>query len=127
MNFKPQAYFIDLDGTMLDLPKKESKISEENIRVIQLVNKTTPVIISTGRANSEFVMSLTNKIHSPYVICQNGGIIIDKDNNILKKNEIQKDTVLEIIQILKDEKMFFIINSGDIIYGSNYRLKFVRP
>lgn len=128
MKFKPQAYFIDLDGTMLDLPKKEERISSTNIKTINALNSSgRPVIISTGRANSDFVLNLAKKINSPYVICQNGGIIVDQNNKILKINEIKKDTVAEIIKVLMAEKMFFIINSGDTIYGTNRKLKLIRP
>lgn len=128
MNFKPQAYFVDLDGTMLDLPKKEERISEQNIKTISSLNSNgRPVIISTGRANSDFVLNLAKKINAPYVICQNGGIIVDQNNKILKINEIKKDTVAEILKILIAEKMFFIINSGNTLYGPNRKLKLIRP
>ena len=34
MFFKPEIYFIDLDGTTLDLPKKSQKISDKNLNAI---------------------------------------------------------------------------------------------
>ncbi|AWX69400.1 Cof-type HAD-IIB family hydrolase [[Mycoplasma] anseris] len=128
LNFQPKAYFIDLDGTTLDCPKTEARISEENINAIRTLNdKNIPVVIATGRSNSPFVMDLAKKFNSPFVICQNGGIIVNQHNNVLKTNEMQKDTVLEIIEILKEEKMCFIINSGDTIYGPTTKIKMIRP
>ena len=44
MDFKPQIYFIDLDGTTLDLPKSKSKISRKNVEAIKKINKTKPVV-----------------------------------------------------------------------------------
>ena len=95
MFFKPEIYFIDLDGTTLDLPKKSQKISDKNLNAIKKMNETTPIVFSTGRSNSEFVMNLAKQTNCKYVICQNGGLIVDINNNILKKYEIQKDDVYE--------------------------------
>ena len=125
MDFKPQIYFIDLDGTTLDLPKSKSKISRKNVEAIKKINKTKPVVFSTGRSNSTFVMDLLKETNSPYAICQNGGIIVDANNNILVKYEIQKDDAVQIIKLLENEKMLYIFNSGNVIYGSKAKLKFI--
>ena len=125
MFFKPEIYFIDLDGTTLDLPKKSQKISDKNLNAIKKMNETTPIVFSTGRSNSEFVMNLAKQTNCKYVICQNGGLIVDINNNILKKYEIQKDDVYEIEQLLKKEKMLFILNSGHTIYGTTAKLRFI--
>ncbi|AXE60961.1 haloacid dehalogenase [[Mycoplasma] phocae] len=128
LDLKPRAYFLDLDGTFLDLPKTENKVSEDNINTArQLNDQGIPVIISTGRRNSEFVLNLANKINSPYIICQNGGLIVDKHNNILKKSEIKRDTALKVIEILKKEKMFFMINSLPVIYGASTKVFMAKP
>ncbi|MDD7848370.1 HAD-IIB family hydrolase [Metamycoplasma hyosynoviae] len=125
IDFKPQVYFIDLDGTALDLPKKIQKISSKNVEMISTVCKKTPVVISTGRSNSEFVMNLAKKIGSPYVICQNGGVIVDQDNKLVVKYIIEKDDVSKISEFLQKEKMLFIFNSGNVIYGTAVKLFFI--
>ncbi|MBN0970435.1 HAD-IIB family hydrolase [Mycoplasma phocoeninasale] len=128
LNFKPRAYFLDLDGTFLDLPKTENRVSEDNINIArQLNDQGIPVILSTGRRNSEFVVNLANKINSPYIVCQNGGLIVDSNNNVLKKCEIKRDSALKVIEILKKEKMFFMINSLPIIYGASTKIFMARP
>ncbi|BDX52449.1 haloacid dehalogenase [Metamycoplasma equirhinis] len=128
LDFKPKAYFLDMDGTYLDKPKSPEKISAENIEIAKNLNdQNIPVILSTGRTNSDFVLELANKINSPYVICQNGGLIVDNKNNILIKNQIKKDLVLKIIEILKREKLFFIFNSSSDIFGTTKRLSICRP
>ncbi|VDR42557.1 HAD hydrolase family protein [Mycoplasmopsis caviae] len=98
------AYFIDLDGTLLDLPNGEETISEENVKAIVELNKSKPVVISTGRANSSFVLSLIDKLKCPYAVCQNGALIIDKNNNILAKYEIENGDVDSVVELLIKEK-----------------------
>ncbi|AZG68568.1 HAD family hydrolase [Mycoplasma struthionis] len=127
LKFQPKIFFLDLDGTFLDDKKSPKLISDENVEAMKKLNDSgIPVILSTGRGNSEFVLDLANRIHSQYVICQNGGLIVDKNNNILAKHEIKKDTVMEIIDILKKENLFFIFNSGKTIYCPHFKLKLVR-
>ncbi|TPE56765.1 HAD family phosphatase [[Mycoplasma] falconis] len=127
IDFKPEAVFLDMDGTFLDLPKKPERISETNVlKAKEWNDNNRPVILSTGRSNSEFVMALANKINSPYVICQNGGIVVDRNNNVIRKCEIKKDTVIKIVEILKKNKMIFIFNSGDTGYAHGLKFKFVR-
>ncbi|WP_049342465.1 HAD-IIB family hydrolase [Metamycoplasma hominis] len=128
INFKPKAYFLDMDGTYLDLPrKKQIMISEKNVEVAKdFNNRGIPVILSTGRGNSKFVLDLTNKINAPFAVCQNGGVIVDKNNNVLKRHEINPDTLKSIIEILIAQKMFFIFNSGDTIYGTKTKFRIAR-
>ncbi|AWX42998.1 COF family HAD hydrolase protein [Metamycoplasma cloacale] len=128
MNFKPQAYFLDLDGTTLDLPKTSSMISSENVDTIRSFNDNNiPVIISTGRGNSEFVMKLAKSFNSPYVICQNGGLIVDKQNNLLQINKIKQERVADIVKLLIEHKLCFILNSSQVIYGPTLKIKMIRP
>ncbi|MBN4089653.1 HAD family hydrolase [Mycoplasma enhydrae] len=128
IDFIPKAYFSDLDGTLLDLPKKPEKISKENLEIaLRMNDEGKPFILATGRYPSEFVLDLAKKINSKYVICQNGGLIVDNNGNVLIKHEIKKDEVMSIIEILKQKKLFFIFNSGDTIYGTAAKLRFFRP
>ncbi|PZW00588.1 HAD family hydrolase [Metamycoplasma auris] len=128
INFKPKAYFTDLDGTLLDLPKTKEKISEKNLQILKGKNTSgTPFIIATGRYASDFVLDLAKKANSKYVICQNGGIIVDSNGEIIAKHEINKDTVIEILDLIKQKNLFFILNSGNTIYGNKARLKLIRP
>ncbi|BAP39433.1 Cof-type HAD-IIB family hydrolase [Metamycoplasma canadense] len=128
INFKPKAYFTDLDGTLLDLPKTKESISKDNLNILKQKNDNgIPFIIATGRYASDFVLDLAKKANSPYVICQNGGLIVDNTGKILIKHEIKKDTVMQITEILKEKKLFFIFNSGNIIYGTASKLRIFRP
>ena len=126
LTFKPQAFFIDLDGTALDSHKAKLHISEENLNAIKLVNKKIPVIISTGRINSKIVVELMQEFGSPYAICQNGGLIIDKENKIIAKYPIPNDELEGVIDFLKEEKMFMMFNSAAPIYGKASRIKWIK-
>ncbi|TPR53859.1 Cof-type HAD-IIB family hydrolase [Metamycoplasma neophronis] len=128
LNFKPKAYFTDLDGTLLDKPRTKEMISQENVEYMRFLNDNNiPVIISTGRKNSEFVMNLAKKIHSPYVICQNGGLIVDINNNVLHKVEMKSDVTEKIARLLMKENMFVIFSSGNEVYGNKAKMRTIRP
>lgn len=122
LNFKPEIFFIDLDGTALDLPRKKERISQQNLDVISQINKKIPVVISTGRINSPFVVDLMKKINSPFAICQNGGLIIDNNNNTLAKHPIPSEELEGVVDILKEEKMFIMFNSASTVYGKLSRI-----
>ncbi|SGA03017.1 putative hydrolase [Mycoplasmopsis arginini] len=128
IKFKPKAYFTDLDGTLLDLPKTKEGISLDNLNIVKEKNQSgTPFIIATGRFASEYVLDLAQKTEAPYVICQNGGLIVNNKGDVIVKHEIKKDTVMEITEVLKENKLFIIYNSGNTIYGTSTKLKVFRP
>lgn len=128
INFKPKAYFTDLDGTLLDLPKTKEGISLDNLNIVKEKNQSgTPFIIATGRFASEYVLDLAQKTEAPYVICQNGGLIVNNKGDVIVKHEIKKDTVMEITEVFKENKLFIIYNSGNTIYGTSTKLKVFRP
>lgn len=122
-----QAYFIDLDGTLLDLPEGEETLSSANVKAVVKLNKNKPVIISTGRSNSEFVLSLVKLLKCPYAICQNGALIVDKKNKVLARYEMEQNQVDEIVKLLKEEEMFFIFNGENKIYCNYESSAYMRP
>ncbi|AAT27627.1 Cof-type HAD-IIB family hydrolase [[Mycoplasma] mobile] len=115
IDFDIKGYFIDLDGTLLD--KSRHKLSDFNSVVLNQVNKTTPIIISTGRGESRLIYQLMEKHNLKYAICQNGALIIDRNANKLLNLTIERNTVHKIIEIAKKNKVFFLINSRGNFYG----------
>ncbi|QJR43911.1 Cof-type HAD-IIB family hydrolase [Mycoplasma miroungirhinis] len=124
MEFRPQAIFVDLDGTLVDL--KNNNISTLNITTIQNINKKIPCFISTGRGLSKSLLETTNMLGLNYGIAQNGAIIFDKVGNIIKKHTINKASYLNIIDLLTAAKFSFIINSQKIIYSDTLLSKIIK-
>ncbi|WP_416738166.1 HAD-IIB family hydrolase [Mycoplasmopsis meleagridis] len=120
MNKKIKAFFVDLDGTFLDqIDDTFSPVSQANLEKAKEVNKERNFIISTGRSNSEFVLNLAREINSKYIICQNGAVIVDKDNNILVNNLIENETAKSLKEFLEQKNLNYTINGDPIIYTNN--------
>ncbi|MBU4689634.1 HAD-IIB family hydrolase [Mycoplasma zalophidermidis] len=115
---KAKAYFIDLDGTFLDKPFGHGTVSDINIQVAHKVNKTKPVIFSTGRGNTKLTMDIVHKVGSPYAVCLNGALIVDKDNNVLYRKTMDKNITLEVLDIFKKNNMFIFVNGIMTMYHS---------
>lgn len=124
-SFHVNAFFIDLDGTALDA-KRRKIISEENIEAIKETNKTTPVIISTGRSYGDKVKNLMNILGTKYAICQNGSIVADSDGNILLDIALSPEQVDKVVAVAKKYRLGFNINSQFIIYANSPLLFFPR-
>lgn len=126
------AYFIDLDGTTIDKPEEQKTssygLSLENLEALKKLLAKKPVIISTGRANSEFVINVANKIGSPYCICMNGSLIVDNKNNLIKTIPIDEETTKKLLEYMESRNLFYTMNEGGkIYYGKNYSCDFERP
>lgn len=117
--FQVEAFFIDLDGTLLD--KWNKKVSQKNIEVIKEKQKTTPIVISTGRSYSTKVKKVMNLLNIKYAICQNGAVVVDSDGKFYQDITLNKGQIEKVVQIVKDNKLGFTINSEFLIY-SNYWL-----
>ncbi|EGV00042.1 cof family had hydrolase protein [Mycoplasmopsis columbina SF7] len=126
-NYK--AYFVDLDGTFIDQHENElSPISEQNLEIAKEINKNKHFIISTGRSNSSFVMNLAKKINSKYVICQNGAVIVDVNNNVLRFNIIEKDLTYQLKDFLERKNLNYTLNGDPVIYTNDENsVKLDRP
>ena len=108
--FEVQAYFIDLDGTLLDQEIRK-KMSKLNLETVKERNKHFPVVISTGRSYNKKVINLMKILDTQYVICQNGSIIADKEGNILLDIRLKTEQIKQIIPIIKKYRFGFTINS----------------
>ncbi len=116
--YKTELVFVDLDGTLLDRWNK--KISKKNFNAIKRIQKTTQVVISTGRSYSKKVKQIMKNLDIDYAICQNGAVVVDRNNKILKNIVIDKQDVEKVIEIVKDENLGFTINSEFVIYTNHW-------
>ncbi|QJG67250.1 Cof-type HAD-IIB family hydrolase [Mycoplasma phocoenae] len=123
MQFKPQAIFIDLDGTLVDARKKQ--ISEENKNEVIKVNQTIPCFISTGRGLSEELINTTQELGLDYGVAQNGAIIYDRSGKIIRKFTIKDSTYEQLFKKITKFKIPFIANSSKIIYSNSLSSKLI--
>ena len=54
-----------------------------------------------------------------YAICQNGSLIVDDEGNVIKNITLNKEQVTKIVDITRQQRLGFTINSEFLIY-SNY-------
>lgn len=120
---------IDIDGTLLvEGCHSSSKISENNIKAIKdyCSIKTNKVILATGRGVHETLYvfeylcgkGLTSD-EIPYLICLNGGIILDTKNleKPISNKSFDHELCKEICQYLCSRKYnFFIFNDKKEVY-----------
>ncbi|MGL4343316.1 MAG: Cof-type HAD-IIB family hydrolase [Metamycoplasmataceae bacterium] len=113
----PDAIFLDLDGTTLDL--KKHGISKENIQAIREASKNSLIVISTGRSYNKKVKELMLLLDLKYAICQNGAYIIDIENNEKKILDIyiEKEEVEEIWKFAKKNNLVMLVNSEYKLYS----------
>ncbi|WP_051630118.1 HAD-IIB family hydrolase [Mycoplasma simbae] len=111
-----KAYFLDLDGTFLDKPQGHETVSERNVLAAIEVNKIKPVIFSTGRGNTEYTMNLARRVGCKYIVCLNGALILDIDNNELYRKTLDPDLVHQVLKIFKEKEMFIYLNGIKNMY-----------
>ncbi len=115
---------LDMDGTLLN---GESKVSDENRRVLELaVKKNVQIAIATGRifTSARSYAELLG-IYTPIIAC-NGGLIRNySDLEILYKNSIAKADALEVIRICNQHKIYFHIYDADNLYVEEAKLSFL--
>lgn len=120
----PDAIFIDLDGTLLDLPKH--KMSEENKNAVLQASKESLVVISTGRAYGNTVKHVISALNLEYAICQNGALIVDKKGKIISETLIEKVLVKKIIEFAIKNNLVVLVNSEFRLYNRRALLFLLR-
>ena len=116
---------VDLDGTLLN---SYSQVSEKNKQAIKNAkNKGIEVVLCSGRGFAS-VKSIANKTEANnYAVCGNGALIYNiKNQKIMYNNFIEKEKVLQIIQICEENSIYYsICTTQNIIAKSlNYNVLF---
>ncbi len=116
---------IDLDGTLLN--SCGQVLEEDKKEIKRLLDKGIEVVLCSGR-NPMSVKSIASDLGlNSYIICGNGSLILDlKTNEIIYKNYMDKQKVLQIIDICEENSIYYCINtSNNIIAKSlNYNVLF---
>jgi len=105
----------DFDGTFYD----ENYL--ENIKFIENLDDTYDFVIATGRNYKSLKKDLKTKCK--YYICNDGGYILDKDENVIYKNYIDNEEIKKIYNKMKElnynEYFFDYIDKFDKNFNDN--------
>ena len=112
--------FIDLDGTLLN---KYGTIEQETKETLkEIMEKGTDIVIASGRP-LDAIKQIAKEIGSKnYFIAGNGSIIYDlQKDEIIYKETIKKEKVLEIIKICNENNIYYNIYTKNEILSSELK------
>lgn len=105
---------IDLDGTLLN---SYGQVSEKNKTILNRAKqKGIEIVIASGRSTNS-VKNIANEIGaSNYVICGNGSLIYDLQNEqIIYDKFIDKKKALQIIDICEQNSIYYNIYTENMV------------
>ena len=119
---KYKLIVTDMDGTLLN---SKGEVSRENKEALQeLQRRGIHVAIATGRIYT------TARLYAKYlgivtpIICCNGAIIKNLENNeIIYGSPIEREDCLKLIDMCKEENLYFHFYSEDTIFGEELKNK----
>lgn len=104
----------DMDGTLLN---SNHKIPQNNIELIKFAQKNgIEFVVATGRAYYEALPSLNDENIKCDVISFNGGIIYDKNGNIINITPMKLKDLYYTIEILKSLGISYQLYTKNTIY-----------
>ncbi|MFV0379916.1 MAG: HAD-IIB family hydrolase [Anaerorhabdus sp.] len=109
----------DYDGTLLI----KDKVDEKCVEAIKLwQNKGNKFGIVTGRSSTSTKKEMiSNNLNPDFIICNNGGVILDAKFNVLKLTLINPDVISSIIDLIKTKECSELsLNDGE--YRDSIRL-----
>lgn len=107
----------DMDGTLLN---SDHKIPKENIELIKFAQKNgIQFVVATGRAYYEALPALNNENIKCDVISFNGGIIYDKNGNIINITPMKLKDLYYTIEILKSLELSYQLYTKNTIYTNS--------
>ncbi|UWV79146.1 HAD hydrolase family protein [Mycoplasmopsis felis] len=101
---KPKIIFIDLDGTTLDGPGEkfwQKEATEYTKNVINKLQKSIPVIVSTGRGVNPKTQAIVNSFGSSTYIAWNGAKTVI-NGEVAHSNSIPKEIANELFEEIKN-------------------------
>ena len=107
----------DMDGTLLN---SDHKIPKENIELIKFAQKNgIQFVVATGRAYYEALPALNDENIKCDVISFNGGIIYDKNGNIINITPMKLKDLYYTIEILKSLDISYQLYTKNTIYTNS--------
>lgn len=116
---------LDLDGTLLN---EEKIITEETeTALINAQRCGVKVAIASGRMPfgvEKYAEQLQLKKYGGYCVCFNGGLIIDRNKEVLYKKYIDRIYLKEICCLVKDTDITVVVHYNGKLYGNKNRNHF---
>ncbi|WP_406614198.1 HAD-IIB family hydrolase [Mycoplasma corogypsi] len=113
---KPKIIFIDLDGTALDGPSEKwfnKRPTEMTKKVVSELNKTIPVVVSTGRGVNPRTEDIVRSLGLTSYIAWNGArTVIDFD--IADTQTITEEVAQELFEEIAANNCFVVFNSNPL-------------
>ena len=107
----------DMDGTLLN---SDHKIPKENIELIKFAQKNgIQFVVATGRAYYEALPALNDENIKCDVISFNGGIIYDKNGNIINITPMKLKDLYYTIEILKSLEISYQLYTKNTIFTNS--------
>ena len=107
----------DMDGTLLN---HNHKIPEENVKLINFAkNQGIEFVVATGRAYYEALPALNEENINCDVISFNGGIVYDKNSNIISITPMLPKDLYYTIEILKSFDISYQLYTKNTIYTTS--------
>ena len=99
---------IDLDGTLLNSNGVVSNETKETLQKIK--DKDIKIVLASGRM-IDSIKSISNEIgNQKYLVAGNGAIVYDiEKQEILYKNYLKKEKVLDVIKICEENSIYYNI------------------
>ncbi|GEO47816.1 Cof-type HAD-IIB family hydrolase [Companilactobacillus kimchii] len=110
----------DMDGTLLN---DKMAVSDRNIQAIKDAQKNgIEFIIATGRSLDEAKPFLKNRVHPGYITL-NGAEVYDENEKLISSNPISEKSKTEVINYLKEHKIYFEVVTNKGIFSDNKDLR----
>ena len=107
----------DMDGTLLN---SDHKNPNENVELIKFAQKNgIQFVVATGRAYYEALPALNDENIKCDVISFNGGIIYDKNGNIINITPMKLKDLYYTIEILKSLEISYQLYTKNTIYTNS--------
>ena len=111
---------IDLDGTMLNHYGEISEKTKET--VTKCIEKGIEIVLASGRPIDSIRTIAKSLGIQGYFVAGNGALIYDiKNDEMIYKNYIKKEKVLDIIQICEENSIAYNIYTDKLILTTNLK------
>ncbi|WP_446899383.1 Cof-type HAD-IIB family hydrolase [Clostridium sp. LBM24168] len=110
---------VDMDGTLLNDKKIISYYN--GIRIRKALEVGVKFVLCSGRMPGGIKIYAEAIVKHEPIICCNGAVILDDSGSIMYSSPISKNSILEIIDVLREEKdTYYHFYDEDTIYTEQF-------